>query len=78
MAPALRMTRSIKEKLPVFFCMFLRPLFEVGVSCPGGEREDGGGSNRVVGFILLSFWRYFDEFGEALHSTHISLHATNG
>jgi hypothetical protein len=41
MAPALRMTRSIKEKLPIFLDVFCPPLFEVLI---------------IIVLQLLSFW----------------------
>ncbi|PYH39303.1 uncharacterized protein BO87DRAFT_80552 [Aspergillus neoniger CBS 115656] len=55
MAPALRMTRSIKEKLPVFFCNFYRRLLRGMLFLRSRVWVvEGGGSSR--GWICRSFY----------------------
>lgn len=57
MAPALRMTRSIKEKLPVFFSTHYRVDLEVGVSGVLLRSSSGLSSRRgPVGFFLVDFF----------------------
>ena len=47
MAPALRMTRSIKEKLPVFFFIRYRRIFEVRCCSTVDSGVGSGGSKPV-------------------------------
>jgi len=47
MAPALRMTRSIKEKLPGFF------FFHCGLSFDGREEEEKMKKKKILGLSIL-------------------------